>query len=123
VGQGEKYDLSLFGEKFGFGLGEAQGLRSGMIGKLREDLSYSLTGVLARRDDRKFGVRVGEQQADEFLAGITGGADDSDFAGCHEIELQVVTIAQTVRYLSGCDYFTKKTRWSEPAGREKFQLN
>ncbi len=78
VRQREKNDLRLFGEQGGVGLGEAEGFGARMMGEFRENLRERLAGVLARGDGGEFDVRMRQQQAHQFLAGITGGADDAD---------------------------------------------
>jgi hypothetical protein len=50
-----------------------------MAGEFREDLRERLPGLLTRGDGGEFDVRMMQQQAHEFLAGVTGGADDGCF--------------------------------------------
>jgi hypothetical protein len=53
------------------------------VGEAREDLGEGLPGVLARGDGAQPGVRVGEEQARQFLPGVTGRAHDGDFLRVH----------------------------------------
>ena len=50
-----------------------------MVANFGKDLRERLAGVLARGDRRQFHVRMRQQQPHEFLAGITGRADNGDF--------------------------------------------
>ena len=52
-----------------------------MAGELREHLRDRLAGALARRHRDEFDMRMGEQEPDEFLAGVTRGTDDGDTDG------------------------------------------
>ena len=54
-----------------------------MAGEFREHLRQRLPGVLARGDGHQFRVRMVQQQADEFFAGITRRADDGNFFRFH----------------------------------------
>ena len=81
VGQGEEDEPDLLGEQGGVGLGEPDGFGPGMVAEFGKDLGERLPGVLARGDSGEFDMGMGEEQAHEFLAGITGGADDADFDG------------------------------------------
>ena len=54
-----------------------------MAGEPGENLRERLPGVLARGDGHQFRMRMVEQQPDQFLAGITGRADDGDFLCFH----------------------------------------
>ena len=86
VRQREKNHLRLLRQQFGVGFGEAErfGLRV-MAGEFWENLRQRLAGVLARGDGGQFRVRMRQQQAHQFLAGITGGADDADFHFHHSV--------------------------------------
>jgi hypothetical protein len=54
-----------------------------VAGEFGEHLRERLPGVLARGDGHQFRVRMVQQQPDEFLAGVTGRADDGDFFRFH----------------------------------------
>jgi hypothetical protein len=54
-----------------------------MAGKFGEHLRERLPGVLARGHGHQLHVRMVQQQPDEFLAGVTGRADDGDFLRIH----------------------------------------
>ena len=79
VRQGQEHDLRLFGQQFGFGFAEAERLGARMMGEFRKDLRQRLPGVLARGDGGQLGVRMRQQQPDQFLAGVTRRAHDGDF--------------------------------------------
>jgi hypothetical protein len=84
--QGQKYDLSLFGEQFGFRFAETKRFCAGVIGKFREVLRKALSCVLAGGDGSQLDVWMRKKQPDEFFAGISGRADDRDFysmESCH----------------------------------------
>jgi hypothetical protein len=50
-----------------------------MAGEFGKDLAERLPGALARGDGDEFGVRMIEQQPDEFFAGVTGRTNNGDF--------------------------------------------
>ncbi len=52
-----------------------------MVAEFGKDLGERLPGVLARGDGGEFDVGMREEQAHKFLAGITGGANNSNFDG------------------------------------------
>jgi hypothetical protein len=54
-----------------------------MARKFGEHLRERLPGVLARGHGRQFHVGMVQQQPDEFLAGVTGRADDGDSLRFH----------------------------------------
>jgi hypothetical protein len=78
VRQRQKNDFSFFREQGRIGFGEPDSFGGRLMGEFRKRLCNGLAGKLARGDCGEFGMRMGEQQAHEFLAGITGGADDAD---------------------------------------------
>jgi hypothetical protein len=66
----QKDDLGLFGQQLGFGFAETKLFGAGMVGKFREDLRETLSGVLAGGDGGQFDMRMRKEQADEFFAGV-----------------------------------------------------
>ena len=76
--QREKHHIRLLGEQFGVRLGETQCFCVRVAGKFGEHLRERLPGVLARGRGHQFHVGMVQQQPDEFLAGVTGRADDGD---------------------------------------------
>ena len=76
--QSEEHDLRSLGQASGVWLDELQGVGNWIAGKVREDLSERLAGILARSDRDQFGVRVLEQSTDEFFAGKARGSNDGD---------------------------------------------
>ena len=83
VRQREKHHVGLLRQQLGVRLGEAERLRFRMAGEFRENLRQRLPGVLARGHGHQFRVRMVQQQPDEFLAGVTGRADDGNFFRFH----------------------------------------
>ncbi len=100
VRQRQEHDLRLFGQEFGLGLAEPKRPGPGVMGELRKDLRQRLPGVLARGDGGQFRVRMRQEQAHEFFAGVTRRTDDGYLFGLHH---------------------KKKPRRIEPAGRGNFQ--
>ena len=78
VGQGEEDRLGLLGEQLGVWLREAERPGARKMRELSEGLRDGLASVLARGDGGEFGVRVVEEQAHQFFAGVAGGTHDSD---------------------------------------------
>ena len=58
-------------------------LAAGWFGEFREHHAEVLAGVLAGGDRHQFGLGMVEQEADEFLARVARGPDDSDFSMVH----------------------------------------
>ena len=81
--QREQDHLRLFRQQPGVGLGEPERFRFRVAGELRKNLRQRLAGILARGHGHQFRVGMMQQQPDEFLAGVTGRADDGDFLGFH----------------------------------------
>ena len=50
-----------------------------MAREARKDLCNGLSRILPRGDRRELDVRMVEQEADEFFAGISGRSNDGDF--------------------------------------------
>ena len=83
VRQREKHHIRLLREQFGVRLGEMQRFCVRVARKFGEHLRERLPGVLARGHGHQFHVGMVQQQPDEFLAGVTGRADDGGFLGIH----------------------------------------
>jgi hypothetical protein len=78
VRQGQEHHVRLAREQLRIGFAKAQIAGSGVVGKFGKNLRQALTSVLARSDRRQFGVRMSKKQADQFLARVTGSANNSN---------------------------------------------
>ncbi len=76
--QSEKNDFRLARESFRIGIGKVQGFRFFVVGEARKDLGERFAGELPRRHRDKIDMWVRQQQADKFLAGVTGSANYRD---------------------------------------------
>src|SRR5688500_10150989 len=76
VRQREKDHLRLPGQEIGIRFRKAQVFRLRIMAEPGKDLRETLPRVLARCDRGQFGVRMRQEQAHEFLAGITRRADN-----------------------------------------------
>ena len=75
----EKNDFGLLGDRIDMGISKAERLRALMAGKFGKDFCEWLACLLARSDGGQFSVWMLEEQAHEFFAGITRGANDCYF--------------------------------------------
>ena len=66
-----------------FGSVKRSVLACGWLANFGKNLRQRLPGILARGHGDQFRVRMGQQQPHQFLAGITGGADNGDFFSFH----------------------------------------
>jgi hypothetical protein len=82
--QGQKDHAGLFRQQLGLGFGKTQAARSGMIGEFWKDLGKGLAGVLPGSDGHQLRMRMREQQAHQFFAGVTRSADNRDLLIFHK---------------------------------------
>src|SRR6267378_1567881 len=58
VREGQKDDLRLFGQQFGFGFAEAELFSARMVGEFGKDMGKALAGVLAGGERSQFHKRM-----------------------------------------------------------------
>ena len=86
VRQCEKNEAGALRDLFCVGIGKLQRARDFVMSEAGENVGHRFAGKLARRGGDKINIRMAEQQAHQFFAGITGSANDRDLGSCHNAQ-------------------------------------
>src|SRR5437764_11369688 len=86
VRQSEKNNSRLASDLFWIGIGKFEGGRDFLMREARKNFREGFADQLARRCCGKIDIRMREQQANQFLAGVTGSAHYRHLRSCHNAQ-------------------------------------